>query len=113
VSGAPTRLVKQVVSGFMLSGSRVNRVVNGSCRVTRFANPNQNFKKGDLVWGVTGWEEYSLITETDYLFKIEHTDVPLSYYTGILGNLTASNSVLFLFGCLKNRRSMLEISIIF
>jgi NADPH-dependent curcumin reductase CurA len=74
---------------------------------------HQNFKKGDLVWGVTGWEEYSLITETDYLFKIEHTDVPLSYYTGILGNLTASDSVLFLFGCLKNRRSMFEISIIF
>ncbi|XP_059655570.1 2-alkenal reductase (NADP(+)-dependent)-like [Cornus florida] len=44
-----------------------------------------NFKKDDLVWGTTGWEEYSLITVTDSLFKIEHTDVPLSYYTGILG----------------------------
>lgn len=43
------------------------------------------FKKGDLVWGFTGWEEYSLITNTDSLFKIEHTDVPLSYYTGLLG----------------------------
>ncbi|XP_027117963.1 2-alkenal reductase (NADP(+)-dependent) [Coffea arabica] len=43
------------------------------------------FKKDDLVWGLAGWEEYSLITETDLLFKIEHTDVPLSYYTGILG----------------------------
>jgi hypothetical protein len=40
VSGAPTRLVKRVVSGFGLNGSRVNRVVNGSCRVTRFASPN-------------------------------------------------------------------------
>jgi hypothetical protein len=39
VSGAPTRLVKRVVSGFGLNGSRVNRVVNGSCRVTRFASP--------------------------------------------------------------------------
>jgi hypothetical protein len=44
-----------------------------------------DFKKGDLVWGITGWEEYSLITSTRGLFKIEHTDVPLSYYTGILG----------------------------
>ncbi|XP_034686801.1 2-alkenal reductase (NADP(+)-dependent)-like [Vitis riparia] len=44
-----------------------------------------DFKKGDLVWGITGWEEYSLITTNELLFKIQHTDVPLSYYTGILG----------------------------
>jgi NADPH-dependent curcumin reductase CurA len=66
-------------------------------KVLDSADPN--FKKGDLVWGVTGWEEYSLITETDFLFKIQDTDVPLSYYTGILGKLTASNSVLSGFGC--------------
>ncbi|KNA15050.1 hypothetical protein SOVF_101670 [Spinacia oleracea] len=46
-----------------------------------------NFKAGDLVWGVTGWEEYSLITSPELCFKIEHTDVPLSYYIGILGML--------------------------
>ncbi|WJX64924.1 hypothetical protein P8452_49646 [Trifolium repens] len=46
---------------------------------------DRNFKKGDLVWGVTKWEEYSIITKTDSLIKIEHTDVPLSYYTGLLG----------------------------
>jgi NADPH-dependent curcumin reductase CurA len=46
------------------------------------------FKAGDLVWGMTGWEEYSLITKTEGLIKIKHTDdVPLSYYTGILGKL--------------------------
>lgn len=47
------------------------------------------FKKGDFVWGTTGWEEYSLISssEAESLFKIDHTDVPLSYYTGILGIL--------------------------
>uniref|UniRef100_A0A5B6Z0K4 Putative 2-alkenal reductase (NADP(+)-dependent) n=1 Tax=Davidia involucrata TaxID=16924 RepID=A0A5B6Z0K4_DAVIN len=45
-----------------------------------------DFNKGDLVWGTTGFEEYSLITTPEPLFKIEHTDhVPLSYYTGILG----------------------------
>ncbi|GKV02170.1 hypothetical protein SLEP1_g14635 [Rubroshorea leprosula] len=44
-----------------------------------------DFRKGDLVWGLTGWEEYSLITIPERLFKIRHTDVPLSYYTGILG----------------------------
>lgn len=46
-----------------------------------------NFKEGDLVWGLTSWEQYSIIDGTDTLFKIHHTDVPLSYYTGILGKL--------------------------
>jgi NADPH-dependent curcumin reductase CurA len=45
---------------------------------------HQDYKKDDLVWGITKWEEYSLIPATG-MFKIEHTDVPLSYYTGILG----------------------------
>ena len=48
-----------------------------------------NYKKGDLAWGFTGWEEYSLIVSPQLLFKIEHTDLPLSYYTGILGLLFA------------------------
>ncbi|GLU17901.1 hypothetical protein SLE2022_342490 [Rubroshorea leprosula] len=42
-------------------------------------------KEGDLVWGVTTWEEYSVIKAPEALIKIQHTDVPLSYYTGILG----------------------------
>ncbi|XP_059277482.1 2-alkenal reductase (NADP(+)-dependent)-like isoform X2 [Lycium ferocissimum] len=46
---------------------------------------DSNFQKGDLVWGMTGWEEYSVVTDTQSLFKIHHKDVPLSYYTGILG----------------------------
>ncbi|GAB4825690.1 hypothetical protein Ancab_008585 [Ancistrocladus abbreviatus] len=47
------------------------------------------FKKGDLVWGMTSWEEYTLIMSMprEGFFKIEHIDVPLSYYTGILGTL--------------------------
>nr|GEV28797.1 2-alkenal reductase (NADP(+)-dependent)-like [Tanacetum cinerariifolium] len=43
-----------------------------------------NFKRGDLIWGSTGWEEYTIINAPEGLIKIEHTDVPLSYYTGIL-----------------------------
>ncbi|KAJ0612567.1 putative oxidoreductase [Helianthus annuus] len=46
---------------------------------------HSSFKKGDLVWGGTEWEEYSIINAPETLIKIEHTDVPLSYYTGILG----------------------------
>uniref|UniRef100_A0A5B6YZS9 Putative 2-alkenal reductase (NADP(+)-dependent) n=1 Tax=Davidia involucrata TaxID=16924 RepID=A0A5B6YZS9_DAVIN len=55
----------------------------GVARVLDSGHPN--FKKGDLVWGRTGWEEYSIITAPETVFKIHHTDVPLSYYTGILG----------------------------
>ncbi|XP_071720922.1 2-alkenal reductase (NADP(+)-dependent)-like [Rutidosis leptorrhynchoides] len=44
-----------------------------------------NFEIGDLVWGQTNWEEYSIIDNPETLIKIQHTDVPLSYYTGILG----------------------------
>ncbi|KAK4803558.1 hypothetical protein SAY86_003375 [Trapa natans] len=55
----------------------------GVCRVVD--SGNQGFKEGDLVWGVTGWEEYSLITTPEVLFKIKHSDdIPLSYYTGLL-----------------------------
>ncbi|KAJ0035026.1 hypothetical protein Pint_26227 [Pistacia integerrima] len=61
--------------GMPLSGYGVAEVLDSE---------QPNFKKGDLVWGMTGWEEYSLITAPN-LFKIQHTDVPLSYYTGILG----------------------------
>ncbi|XP_026432544.1 2-alkenal reductase (NADP(+)-dependent)-like [Papaver somniferum] len=48
---------------------------------------NPNFKKGDYVWGLVGWEQYSLIENPHAmaLTKIDYTDVPLSYYTGILG----------------------------
>ncbi|KAM7460857.1 hypothetical protein LguiA_028978 [Lonicera macranthoides] len=62
-------------------GSPINGY--GVAKVLESGHPN--FKKGELVWGRTGWEEYSLITATDSLNKVQHTDVPLSYYTGLLG----------------------------
>ncbi|MCL7038580.1 hypothetical protein MKW94_021707 [Papaver nudicaule] len=48
---------------------------------------NSNYQKGDYVWGFAGWEQYSLIENPvpSSLRKISYTDVPLSYYTGILG----------------------------
>lgn len=56
----------------------------GVAKVLDSGHPN--FSEGDLVWGITSWEEYSLIQNPDKLYKIHHTDVPLSYYTGILSN---------------------------
>ncbi|KAK8548248.1 hypothetical protein V6N13_054946 [Hibiscus sabdariffa] len=55
----------------------------GVAKVVESGHPE--FEQGDLVWGMVGWEEYSVLKSTDGLFKIHHTDVPLSYYTGILG----------------------------
>ncbi|KAF7047972.1 hypothetical protein CFC21_056805 [Triticum aestivum] len=43
------------------------------------------FDAGDLVWGMSAWEEYTLITQTEGLFKINHPELPLSHYTGVLG----------------------------
>ncbi|XP_015066502.1 2-alkenal reductase (NADP(+)-dependent)-like [Solanum pennellii] len=73
-------------------GSYINSFTPGS-PITGFGvakvleSGDSNFKKGDLVWGMTGWEEYSIVTTThqNYLFKVNDKDVPLSYYTGILG----------------------------
>ncbi|KAI5423148.1 hypothetical protein KIW84_046223 [Lathyrus oleraceus] len=62
--------------GSPLTGFGVSKVVESR---------DPDYKKDDLVWGMTKWEEYSLIPTAQILFKIEHTDVPLSYYTGILG----------------------------
>lgn len=55
----------------------------GVSKVLESKHPD--FKEGDLVTGTTGWEEYSIITDPQDLFKIQHTDFPLSYYNGILG----------------------------
>ena len=52
--------------------------MHGVARVLDSGHPD--CRKGDLIW-----EERSLITETKGLFKIQLTDLPLSYYTGILG----------------------------
>ncbi|KAA8529709.1 hypothetical protein F0562_034191 [Nyssa sinensis] len=61
------------------------QVMNGFEVVEVLDSRHPNFKKGDLIWGMTGFEEYTLIITLESLFKIEHTDVPVSYYTGILG----------------------------
>ncbi|KAL8142879.1 hypothetical protein V2J09_015911 [Rumex salicifolius] len=55
----------------------------GVAKVLESGHPD--LKKDDLIWGMTGWEEYTLITWPEALIKITHTDLPLSYYTGILG----------------------------
>ncbi|KAI5004894.1 hypothetical protein ZWY2020_032137 [Hordeum vulgare] len=59
----------------------------GVAQVVRSSLPG--LAAGDLVSGVTGWEDYSVIKPpfADQLTKIrrEEDGVPLSYYTGVLG----------------------------
>ncbi|CAN1748325.1 NADPH-dependent oxidoreductase 2-alkenal reductase [Linum perenne] len=55
----------------------------GVRKVVDSAHPD--YKIGDLVWGGIAWEEYSIVENPNGMFKIPDADVPLSYYTGILG----------------------------
>ncbi|KAK9288825.1 hypothetical protein L1049_017290 [Liquidambar formosana] len=78
-----TRMTKMEGSYIDSFEPRLPMVGYGVAKVLDSGHPE--FKKGDLLWGIVGWEEYSLITATETLIKIQQTDVPLSYYTGILG----------------------------
>ncbi|MQL76179.1 hypothetical protein Taro_008576 [Colocasia esculenta] len=50
------------------------------------ASENPHFRPGDLVSGMTGWEEYSLILKTEQLRKVQVDEkIPLSYHLGLLG----------------------------
>nr|UUJ74932.1 2-alkenal reductase [Cephalotaxus hainanensis] len=46
---------------------------------------HSEFREGDLVVGSIGMEDYSIIPGAILLTKIKFTDIPLSYYVGVLG----------------------------
>jgi len=62
--------------GSVITGYGVSKVVISN---------HPNFKEDDLVMGYIGWEEYSIIPGANGLHKIEDTDIPISYYLGVLG----------------------------
>ncbi|KAG1328252.1 putative 2-alkenal reductase (NADP(+)-dependent) [Cocos nucifera] len=66
--------------GSVIEGFGVSKVVDSD---------NPSFGVGDLVSGLTGWEEYSLISKTERLRKIQIKDIPLSYHVGLLGRSIA------------------------
>ncbi|KAK9288159.1 hypothetical protein L1049_016608 [Liquidambar formosana] len=67
--------------GSALTGCGVAKVLDSG---------HPDFKKGDLIFGITGWEEYSIITTPETFIKIQHSDISLSYYVGILGKFFSS-----------------------
>ncbi|XVE80824.1 hypothetical protein DITRI_Ditri15bG0011600 [Diplodiscus trichospermus] len=78
-------LMKKLESSSYVASFRVGSPISGYGVAKVLDSTHPDYKKGDLVWGMTGWEEYSLLIAPDRLFKIQHTDVPLTYYTGLLG----------------------------
>lgn len=65
------------VPGSPIQGFGVSKVVDSD---------TPDFRTGDIVSGITGWEEYSLIEKPGLLKKIQTDDhIPLSYYVGLLG----------------------------
>ncbi|PNT73357.1 hypothetical protein BRADI_2g57440v3 [Brachypodium distachyon] len=62
--------------GSVIQGLGVARVVDST---------HPGFSAGDIVSGMTGWEEYSLIDKPGQLNKIQQSDIPLSYHLGLLG----------------------------
>lgn len=69
-------LAEDFVLGEALVNFTVGEVVDST---------HPEFDAGDLVWGMSAWEEYTLITQTEGLFKINHPELPLSHYTDVLG----------------------------
>lgn len=58
----------------------------GVARVIDSDDPN--YTPGELICGITGWEEYSLLRSSNelQLRKIQLDDaIPLSYHLGLLG----------------------------
>jgi NADPH-dependent curcumin reductase CurA len=89
ISGLPKKSdVEEIASTIKLKVPKETPGIHGVARALDSGHPD--YRKGDLIW-----EEHSLITETKGLFKIQHTDVPLSYYTGILGLFSFSFSFVF------------------
>ncbi|KAJ3696810.1 hypothetical protein LUZ61_000515 [Rhynchospora tenuis] len=68
--------VPDFVPGEVITGQGVSKVVDST---------HADYKVGELVCGMTGWEEYSLISNPQNFFKINHPEIPLSHYTGIVG----------------------------
>lgn len=64
------------VPGSTIEGFGVSKVLDSN---------HPDFKAGDIVSGLTGWEEYTFIKMHSQLRKIKSEDLPLSYHVGLLG----------------------------
>ncbi|KAF5207664.1 2-alkenal reductase (NADP(+)-dependent) [Thalictrum thalictroides] len=72
----PNTYANSFIPGSVITGYGVSQVIDSR---------HPDFQVGDLVWGLTGWEHFTLLPTPLGLTKIKDHDIPLSYYTGILG----------------------------
>lgn len=49
------------------------------------ASESPDFNKGDLVVGLVGWAEYTVVKGGYFLRKIDSKAFPLSYHASVLG----------------------------
>jgi NADPH-dependent curcumin reductase CurA len=63
---------------------QIGEVLQGGVVAQVVSSRNSDFAEGDYVTGMLGWENYS-ISSGEGLNKVVSTDVPLSWYLGILG----------------------------
>lgn len=83
-----------------LEGFGVSKVIDSD---------HPNFKTGDFVSGITGWEEYTLIHRTEQLRKIEpDADIPLSYHVGLLGMILSGLISIVFWDCFSFTRTYIK-----
>ena len=65
----------------------LDSVMIGGTEGEVLASRHPNFKAGDLVVGIGGWQEYAVVdaTQPGVLRKVDTTQVPLSAYLGAVG----------------------------
>ncbi|KAM7273464.1 hypothetical protein ACFE04_028128 [Oxalis oulophora] len=89
------------VPGKPLEGFGVSKVIDSD---------DPDFKAGDLISGITSWEEYSLLSNPMQMRRIKQDDdIPLSYYVGLLGMY---GYMVFLFRASENLFKVLIIDLL-
>ncbi|GLT87956.1 hypothetical protein SLE2022_060050 [Rubroshorea leprosula] len=68
-----------------------------------------NFEKGNIVFGLTGWEQYNMVKNPEKLNKINHI-LLLSYYVGVLGMHGLSTYVGFYKLCAPKQGEIVYVS---
>jgi NADPH-dependent curcumin reductase len=65
----------------------LGQVMGGGTAGEIVESRSERYKPGDLVVGMGGWQEYSVLdtTKPGVLRKVDTTHVPLSYYLGAVG----------------------------
>ncbi|XP_074559364.1 2-alkenal reductase (NADP(+)-dependent)-like isoform X2 [Curcuma longa] len=76
-SHTATPAASQIEPGQRIKASGVGKVV---------ASGRAELEEGDVVVGLLGWEQYTVVRPGTVLMKVAAKDLPLSYYVSVLGS---------------------------